>query len=72
MEKLKQNIYFTSDCHWNHANICSATSSWENKEINCRNFNSLDEMNDTIIKSINSIVGKNDILYHLGDWSFGG
>jgi calcineurin-like phosphoesterase family protein len=29
-------------------------------------------MNTVIIKNINDKVQENDILYHLGDWSFGG
>jgi calcineurin-like phosphoesterase family protein len=29
-------------------------------------------MNDTLVKNINSVVHENDLLYHLGDWSFGG
>jgi len=29
-------------------------------------------MNDAIVNSINKYVMENDILYHLGDWSFGG
>lgn len=66
------NIYFSSDWHLFHKNICLGTSVWDDKEKNCRNFNTIEEMNDTIIKSINSRVGKDDILFHLGDLSFGG
>ena len=29
-------------------------------------------MNDTLVNNINDTVGENDILIHLGDWSFGG
>jgi calcineurin-like phosphoesterase family protein len=29
-------------------------------------------MNTTLICNINELVGKDDILFHLGDWSFGG
>ena len=29
-------------------------------------------MNDALVHNINKIVGEDDILYHLGDWSFGG
>jgi calcineurin-like phosphoesterase family protein len=32
----------------------------------------MDEMNDAIINNINSVVGQDDVLIHLGDWSFGG
>jgi calcineurin-like phosphoesterase family protein len=65
-------IYFTSDLHAFHRNICAGTSTWDNKDTNCRDFNTIEEMNVAIIKSINSVVGVDDILYHCGDWSFGG
>jgi calcineurin-like phosphoesterase family protein len=29
-------------------------------------------MNDRIVNGINLVVGQDDILFHLGDWSFGG
>lgn len=64
--------YFFSDAHAFHTNICRGTSNWEDKELRCRNFNTIEEMNSAIIKSINSVVGEDDTLYHLGDWSFGG
>ena len=66
------NVFFTSDLHGYHKNICAGTSVWDNKEINCRNFNTIEEMNSAIIKSINSRVGKDDYLIHGGDLSFGG
>lgn len=66
------NTFFCSDLHAYHSNICLGTSKWPNKDENCRSFNTIEEMNSTIIKSINSVVSKDDILYHLGDWSFGG
>jgi len=69
-------IWFTSDTHYNHKNICRGTSQWDLKEggnhQRTRDFNTLDEMNDAIVKGINDNVAENDILYHLGDWSFGG
>ena len=68
-----QRLWFTSDTHFNHANICSATTTW-NRESgnNFRTFNSLDTMNDRLVAGINASVGQDDILFHLGDWSFGG
>ena len=66
------NTFFCSDLHAYHANICFGTSKWAKKEENCRRFSTIEEMNSAIIKSINSVVSKDDILYHLGDWSFGG
>ena len=37
-----------------------------------RDFKSLDHMNDAIVDNINNMVGVNDVLIHLGDFSFGG
>ncbi len=72
-----QDIFFTSDTHYNHKNIVRGTSEWKGFEEGgshqrTRNFDTLEEHNEALIKSINSIVKANDILYHLGDWSFGG
>lgn len=66
-----QRLYFTSDTHYNHANICSATTQWIDP-VTCRDFKSLEHMNATLASNINEVVGQDDILFHLGDWSFGG
>jgi calcineurin-like phosphoesterase family protein len=66
-----QNLWFTSDTHYNHANICSATTQWTDP-VTCREFNTLEDMNTSIVDSINHCVLEDDILFHLGDWSFGG
>jgi len=65
-------IWFTSDTHYNHKNLCLGVSSWSNKHLSARKFDTLEEMNKLIVKNINDVVEENDILYHLGDWSFGG
>jgi calcineurin-like phosphoesterase family protein len=67
-----QKLYFTSDTHYNHSNLCSATTQWESSRGKTRKFPSLDMMNTTIVNNINEVVGQDDILFHLGDWSFGG
>jgi len=67
-----QNLFFTSDTHYNHSNICRATTNWTSADNLTRDFKSLEHMNDTIVNNINEIVGENDVLIHLGDWSFGG
>ena len=67
-----QNLYFTSDTHYSHSNICRATTNWTDADSVTRDFKSLDHINDTIVDNINSIVGEDDVLIHLGDWSFGG
>lgn len=73
--KLKpmQQVFFTSDTHFGHKNICKATSTWtEGRGNKTRDFQSLTQMNLTLIEKINAKVGEDDILFHLGDWSFGG
>ena len=66
-----QKLWFTSDTHYNHANICSATTKWTDP-VTCREFVSLEQMNWHLISNINEKVEQDDILFHLGDWSFGG
>ena len=70
--KKDQRLFFTSDTHYNHSNICSATTKWNNASNMTREFKSLEHMNTTIVNNINNMVGEDDILIHLGDWSFGG
>jgi len=70
--KPHQNLFFTSDTHYNHKNICSGTSEWGRGSNLTRKFDTLDEMNSNLVDNINSVVGEDDILVHLGDWSFGG
>ena len=75
--EIGQKLWFTSDTHFAHTNICRGVSKWKDFNGNVpikqtRDFKTLDHMNDAIVKSINSVVGENDILFHLGDWSFGG
>lgn len=67
-----QRLYFTSDTHYGHTNICRATTRWTDADNVTRDFKSLEHMNDTIVNNINNVVGENDILIHLGDFSFGG
>ncbi len=72
-----KNIYFTSDTHFHHKNIVRGTTEWttldpESSHQSLRDFDTLQEHDEALIKSINSLVKHDDILYHLGDWSFGG
>ena len=66
-----QKLWFTSDTHYNHANICSATTKWTDP-VTCREFKTLEHMNAHLMGNINEMVRQDDILFHLGDWSFGG
>ena len=67
-----QQLFFTSDTHYSHSNICSATTNWSVNEGYARTFDSLQDMNQRLVDNINNMVGEDDILIHLGDWSFGG
>jgi len=70
--KQGQRLWFTSDTHYNHANICRATTSWTDADSVTRDFDSLERMNAELVVWINQRVNQDDILIHLGDWSFGG
>lgn len=65
------DIWFCSDPHYGHKNIVRGESKWDSLQA-CRDFNTLEEMNQTLVQNINNNVKENDILYCLGDWSFGG
>lgn len=68
-----QNVFFTSDTHYNHTNICRGTSNWAgSRENRTRDYDTLHQMNIDLIDNINMLVMEDDILIHLGDWSFGG
>ena len=70
--KQGQRLWFTSDTHYNHTNICRATTRWTDADSVTRDFSSLEKMNEELIFWINQRVAQDDILIHLGDWSFGG
>lgn len=63
-------VYITSDLHWSHKNLCRGTCSWEDKS-GCRDFDTIDKMNDWAIDKINAKVGPEDVLWNLGDVVFG-
>lgn len=79
MLKIEDNrkVWISSDFHYNHKNICRGISQWKDNKGNVpknstRNFKTIDEMNETIVKNINNCVNKDDVLIFLGDFSFGG
>ena len=71
------DVWITSDTHFSHKNICRGTTNWRTQEggipiSQTRDFSTIEKMNSTIVDNINENVGQDDILIHLGDWSFGG
>lgn len=56
------SIFFTSDLHIFHRNIITFCN---------RPFSSVEEMNEKLIDNWNSVVKHGDIIYNLGDFSFG-
>jgi calcineurin-like phosphoesterase family protein len=72
-----QNLWFGSDFHYGHKNIVLGVTEWREpdgtKPLNrCRNFQTVEDMNFTLVENINNSVKENDILIFDGDWSFGG
>ena len=71
------NVWITSDTHYSHKNICRGVTAWRTKEgeipvSQTRDFATIEKMNSSIVNNINEVVGQDDMLIHLGDWSFGG
>jgi len=61
---MTNETWFTSDSHFGHKNILEY-------EKDARPFKTLEEMHHVLINNWNSVVSKNDIVYHLGDFAFG-
>lgn len=64
----KTGVWFVSDLHLGHKNLVKCLTNWTNTTP-CRDFASVEEMNETIIKNINSKVDAEDNLYILGDFA---
>ena len=56
-------VFFTSDTHFYHSNIINFCG---------RPFKNVEVMNETLIANWNSVVGPDDIIFHLGDFCLGG
>lgn len=57
------NIWFTSDTHWCHKNVIAFCD---------RPFKDVEEMNEALIRNWNETVPGDGIVFHLGDFCFGG
>lgn len=81
-----QTVWFTSDLHLDHSNIIKYSNrkflsakdqeefdflkgKWDRSKYRISK-ESTDMMNDHIIDNINKFVKKDDILFHLGDFTF--
>ena len=58
----KEKVFFTSDTHFNHHNIIKYCD---------RPFKNVREMNEELIKNWNATIDKEDVVFHLGDFSMG-
>jgi len=58
-----ERVWFTSDTHFYHENILRFCS---------RPFKDITEMNDALVKNWNETVPEDGIVFHLGDFAFGG
>lgn len=76
-----RRLWFTSDTHYQHTNMCRGVSKWGKVDSegvfrvdipSTRDFPSLQKMNTALVDRINAVVEQDDVLIHLGDWSFGG
>jgi calcineurin-like phosphoesterase family protein len=56
-----QNIWFTSDYHFSHANVI---------KYDKRPFTSVEEMDEALIDGWNAKVKDTDVVFYLGDLSF--
>lgn len=70
-------VFFVSDTHYSHKNICRGVTDWRTQDgevpvHSTRDFNTIELMNNALVNNINSVVGQDDTLIHLGDFSFGG
>lgn len=59
----KNKLFIVSDEHYYHSRLI---------EYKVRFFDDTKQMNETMILNNNNVVRKNDIVLHLGDFSFGG
>lgn len=59
-QKQSNRTFFTSDTHFGHTNIIRHCS---------RPFRSADDMDSYLIRTWNNVVGHDDTVYHLGDFS---
>lgn len=72
-----KNVWVISDTHYSHKNICRGVTEWRMPDgsipiAQTRDFPTIAKMNDIMVNNINNVVMPDDVLIHLGNWSFGG
>ena len=58
-----EHTFFTSDTHFNHANIIRFCN---------RPFKDVNQMNEVLIENWNRVISPGDTVFHLGDFCLGG
>ena len=61
IDSSKQGIWFTSDLHFGHKNILKFCK---------RPWDTVEEMDEGLIQNWNRVVGKDDLVFNLGDFAF--
>ncbi len=64
---MSKNIFFISDMHFGHANMCSFVN-YDGTRV--RPFNSFEEADEAMIKNWNDMVSEQDVVYVLGDVAY--
>ena len=64
---MNYNIFFTSDTHFSHANMCTFFD-YDGQRV--RPFDNWKEVDELMIQNWNKLVSPNDKVYHLGDLAF--
>lgn len=67
---MSRDIWIVSDTHFSHSSILNFTDS--NTGLKVRpEFDNVEQMDECMIENWNSVVKAGDIVYHLGDVTFG-
>ena len=64
---MSKNIFFISDMHFGHANMCTFVN-WDGSKA--RNFDSFEEADEAMIQNWNNLVTDGDVVYVLGDVAY--
>lgn len=59
-------VFFIGDTHFGHKGILTFSGTKEHRQ-----FTSIEEHDAELVRRWNGVVGKNDTVYHLGDFCFG-